>query len=132
MKAAMHGAKSDKDIAQSFAPTRIPNFLRPLLVKAYSIFGQKTTSEALKCLRKRHLNAQELFDLRAKEQAYRKRFTQAMDTANIDVLIGPPNPSVAFPKNSFYANFSLHYTGIFNLLGLPAGVVPAGFAMSAT
>lgn len=126
MKEAMRGAKSDEAINQSFTLTKIPNLLRPLIVKAYSLFGQETISRAFRHLRKKRLDAHELFALRDKEQAYRKRFTQALDAANFDVLLGPPNTSAAFPKDSFNANFSLQYTGIYNLLGLPAGVVAAG------
>ena len=94
------------------------------MAKMYDLFGQNSTAEMLRYLKKRCLNAHELLRLKAEEQAYRQRFTRSMDKAGVDVLIGPTSTSAAFPKNAFYANFSLFYTGMFNLLGLPAGVVP--------
>ena len=48
-----------------------------------------------------------------------------MHDAGVDVLIGPPNPMPALSDGMFHANYSLLYTSIYNLLGFPAGVIPA-------
>jgi fatty acid amide hydrolase len=51
-------------------------------------------------------------------------FSRALDRLQLDALIGPPGPLPAWTHNEFYANDSLQYTAIYNVLALPAGVLP--------
>ncbi len=57
---------------------------------------------------------------------YRARFFAALDEARLDALLCPPMPGPAFPHaHNNRIGLSNHYCLPFNVLGLPAGVVPA-------
>jgi fatty acid amide hydrolase len=57
-------------------------------------------------------------------QAYRNDFTQALDAAEIDVLVCPPFGLTAHPHGMSPAMYEMAITSeLFNLLGMPAGVV---------
>ena len=42
----------------------------------------------------------------------------------LDAILAPVAPIPAVLHGEFYANFAMMYTGIYNLLAMPAGVVP--------
>uniref|UniRef100_A0AC35U4C3 Amidase domain-containing protein n=1 Tax=Rhabditophanes sp. KR3021 TaxID=114890 RepID=A0AC35U4C3_9BILA len=59
--------------------------------------------------------------------AYRHQYFKAMKDQGIDAVLCPTNVTHAVPHNIPLKLFaSLSYTGIFNLLDYPAGVVPVG------
>ncbi len=125
MKRDLRGSIVDKDVRQYLALARIPTFLRPLISAAYGWAGQRAMSQSLHYLRKRVLSAPEYLQLLAEQHEYRNRFVGAMDAARLDALICPPSPLPAIRHGEFYANFSLIFTSLYNLLAMPAGVVPA-------
>jgi fatty acid amide hydrolase len=57
-------------------------------------------------------------------QAMRLHFARRLQRSQVGALLGPASPVPAFPHGELYATYSLMYTGIFNMLGLPAGVLP--------
>jgi fatty acid amide hydrolase len=57
-------------------------------------------------------------------RAYRHDFTQALDAAEVDVLVCPPSGVTAHPHGMSPALEGMAFTcELFNLLGVPAGVV---------
>ncbi len=57
-------------------------------------------------------------------EAYRRQFAEAVDTAEIDILICPPTGVVAHPHGMSRALDGMPITAeLFNLLGTPAGIV---------
>jgi fatty acid amide hydrolase len=71
-------------------------------------------------------SAHELDALRARLEQFRQEFGAAMDAAGVDALICPPHGLVAPPHGSTaYLPPAASYCFLANLLGFPAGSVPA-------
>ncbi len=125
LKQQARGNKLDWRVRRTFDFTRLPTILRPVLSAIYRLKGDRCVPHVLRAVPRRVIPAGEYTELLARQEAYRRRFADAMEAAGIDVLIGPPSPVVAVTPDEFYASYGLIYTGLFNLLGMPAGVVPA-------
>jgi fatty acid amide hydrolase len=70
------------------------------------------------------IGTDQYFRLLEDRRAYRARFFAALD--GVDVLICPPMAGAAFPHGmNSRLGLANHYCMLFNLLGLPAGVVAA-------
>jgi len=117
-------APLDPRLKRLLQGTSIPNFLRSPLATLMSLVGQKRAAEAVRTLRT--LSAHEYRQRISQRAEYTAKFLAAMDEQRLDVLICPPHP-VPAPQHGAGAMLGLiaSYTGIFNLLGMPAGVVPA-------
>jgi fatty acid amide hydrolase len=59
------------------------------------------------------------------QNEYRRRFLAEFAKRKFDAIVCPANALPAFPHGTFYGNFSGSYTLLYNLLGMPAGVIPA-------
>ena len=70
------------------------------------------------------LNVAEYCRLLAEVQGWRLHFGRQLERQRIDALLGPVSPVPAFLHGEFYASAGFIYTGMFNLLGVPAGTVP--------
>lgn len=79
----------------------------------------------MSAVRQRAISASKYIELLEQQDHYRQQFVDAMEAAGIDVLIGPPAPTAALTPAEFNASYGLLYAGLFNLLSVPAGVVPA-------
>ncbi|MBP7685038.1 MAG: amidase [Deltaproteobacteria bacterium] len=63
--------------------------------------------------------------LAAQREELRVRFEASFRAAGIDALLSPASATPAVPRGMEHdASLSFSYLGIYNLLGLPAGVVP--------
>lgn len=72
------------------------------------------------------ISADTYWQLVEQRNAYRARFMAALDAGRFDAILCPPEALPALTHGaSFYLSHSLSYAGIFNLLGMPAGVVAA-------
>jgi fatty acid amide hydrolase len=70
------------------------------------------------------IDADRYWQLVADRRAYRARFFAHL--GKLDALLCPPMPCAAFPHGgNLRMGLSNHYCALFNLLGLPAGVVQA-------
>jgi fatty acid amide hydrolase len=68
----------------------------------------------------------EMDGLRGRLEAFRQKFDTALDAAGVDALIFPPHGLVAPPHGSTaYLPPTASYCFLANLLGIPAGSVPA-------
>ena len=104
--------------------SQLPTLARPVFARTASWIGQKRIGGTLSTLKRPVVSADRYCDLMMQMAQYRMRFQRLLDRHQLDALIGPPCAITAFPHGEFYANYALVYTGVYNLLGLPAGVVP--------
>jgi len=73
------------------------------------------------------LGPDEQHRLAARIGALRRRFAEMLDRAGLDALIGPAHALAAVPHGAALdVAAGQSYTSIYNLLGMPAGVAPAG------
>jgi Asp-tRNA(Asn)/Glu-tRNA(Gln) amidotransferase A subunit family amidase len=69
----------------------------------------------------------ELQGLAERIGALRRRFSEMLDGQGLDALIGPAHALAAVPHGAALdVAVGQSYTSIYNLLGMPAGVAPAG------
>lgn len=104
--------------------TSLPNFLRPALAALLRLFGQPFAAFIL--LNTRPCSTNQYSQLAGECYQYRVRFLQALDKGGYDAIICPPHALPAFPHGrSLYLGISGSYSILYNLLGMPAGVVAA-------
>ena len=73
------------------------------------------------------LGPEELHELEERIGALRRRFAEMLDRTGLDAVIGPAHALAAVPHGAALdVAAGQSYTSIYNLLGMPAGVAPAG------
>jgi fatty acid amide hydrolase len=85
--------------------------------------GRRYESLLYGWVRKRRLPLPEYQALVQDEAAYRVQFLTALSAQNLDALICPPFGLPALPHGTFYGAVAGSYALLYNLLGMPAGVV---------
>jgi fatty acid amide hydrolase len=73
----------------------------------------------------RRLSLGAFWRLIEEEDAYCARFRSALDAGQFDAIICPPFALPAVPHGGYMACVALSYSMLYNLLGMPAGVVAA-------
>lgn len=102
----------------------LPRPARAMLVSALGLAGQRRLGAAVGALGRRSVGR--YWDLVADRVAYEERFLAVLDAGRFDALICPPNATPAFTHGaSYYLTMVASYGMLYNLLGLPAGVVAA-------
>ena len=104
----------------------IPDVIRPLVANAVERSGQRLLAFAMRSIRRK--SAREYWQTIEELNAYRARFIAAMDAARLDVLICPPHalPALTHGSGDNLTVFSAaSYSVLYNVLGMPAGVVAA-------
>jgi fatty acid amide hydrolase len=87
-----------------------------------SLAGQKHWAWAARHLGRR--SAEEYWALVARRDDYRARFLAAMGARGLDAVLCPVEALPAYTHGaSVYLSASLSHTALYNLLGMPAGVV---------
>jgi fatty acid amide hydrolase len=124
MKRQMRGSPVDWRVRNYFQLTRLPGPVRRAADWIGRSLGQPRVAHTLRILPRPILKADQYCRLLAQVYGWRQHFARTLQRNRIDALLGPASPVPAFPHGEFYANYSLMYTGIYNLLALPAGVVP--------
>lgn len=105
--------------------SRLPSVLRPPLEWLMDCLGQQWFARSLRWIRKQAVPARRYFELLEDQDRYRKRFVKVLNVARLDAIVCPPSPVPAFTHGCQYAPITGSYTALYNLLGLPAGVIPA-------
>lgn len=102
----------------------LPSIFYRLTAWPWALLGQKRIADDLRGLGTRSTKAYwRLVDDRAR---YRSAFIRALDAGRFDAIICPPDGLPALRHGtSFFLSDAMSYTALFNLLGLPAGVVAA-------
>ncbi len=103
----------------------MPSLLRPFLAHVFGWLGQARAARTLRIVSKRVLPTHQYFQVVGEQHVYRRRFIGELRDHGFDAIICPPNPLPAITHGELFANYSLLYTSLYNLMGLPAGVVAA-------
>jgi fatty acid amide hydrolase len=101
----------------------LPSKVRPLAAAALAALGQRRLAGQVRAIRRSTVD--EYWSLIEAQAAYRRRFIAELDRAGIDALVCPPHALPALTHGSaYYLTTAASYSMLFNLLGMPAGVVP--------
>ncbi|UJR21485.1 hypothetical protein I4U23_024569 [Adineta vaga] len=102
---------------------QLPNFLRPFIVCFMRLLGEQRNAIVIESVGSK--SAYEYFDLVIDLRRYIDRWLDDMKQNHIDLLLTPVNALPAYRRGqSKYLFSSCSYTFLFNILHLPAGVVP--------
>ncbi|MFO8073043.1 MAG: amidase family protein [Polyangia bacterium] len=127
IREALDGERPIGDVEAILRVGGAPLWLRRMLAGLMRATGQEYAARALSASGR--CSAREYWRLTAERTRYRMRFVDEMDRAGVDVLVCPPHPLPAFRldgnRNGVETATAL-YAALFNLVGLPAGVVAAG------
>lgn len=124
--------KHDRRIRDLAYLAGLSGFVRGMLAGTLALFGQRRMAERIRSLGARPTGS--LWRLVTERDAYRERFFEALGwgggrpgaARGYDLLLCPPSPHPALTHGASY-----HLTGVsspsilFNVLGVPAGVVAA-------
>jgi Asp-tRNA(Asn)/Glu-tRNA(Gln) amidotransferase A subunit family amidase len=124
VRRALKGSKIDwriRCIVLSAAP---PKIFYKLSAWQWSLLGQKRIASDARSLGS--LSTKAYWRLVDERTRYRAAFIAALDAGGFDAIICPPDGLPALLHgSSFLLSNAMSYTTLFNLLGLPAGVVAA-------
>ena len=125
LRAGFRGEAPDRRVAGLLKASSIPGVARPFIVVAMRLAGQRHLAFTIGAARPSPASA--LKRVEAELTSYREAYAHAMDAAGADIVLSPPH---ALPALRHGASEQLHvgnaaaYAVLYNVLGLPAGVVP--------
>ncbi len=123
MKKALNGDKAIPIVQGLLQGSSVPRRLRSLVAGMMARRGKKGLAFLVRNMGLR--TTEEFWELVKKRGDYRRDFQMAMDKDRIDAIIAPPLGLVAIPHGtSGDTVMAASYAMLYNLLGLPAGVVP--------
>lgn len=115
--------RHDRRIADLVRLARLRSPARAVVTAVLGAVGQRKLAGFIAGLQR--MNTSEYWSEVAERTRYRRRFLEAMDHAGIDALICPPSAHPALRHGASYYLTSIgSYSMLYNLLGMPAGVVP--------
>ena len=123
VRRAVKGSTVDWRIRQAIRLARVPTWLRPAAARLLELAGQHHLGQVFRLLPRRAVGTPRYLELVAQQRAYRQRFDRALRRQGLDVILCPTWPSPAILHGQRFVNLALIYTALYNLLGLPAGVV---------
>jgi fatty acid amide hydrolase len=101
----------------------LPNPAMRAMTAALHATGQHRAARLVRHIRR--LSAREYLDVLGDRITYERRFIDAMDADGYDLVLCPATPLAAVPHGATPKLPDLHGPSmLFNLLGMPAGVVP--------
>jgi fatty acid amide hydrolase len=113
----------DRRVTGLLQLTAIPNPLRPALAGVAALFGQRRLGGQIAAIRPS--STERFWALVEAQAAYRRRFAAELERRGIDALLCPPHALPALTHGSTYElATAASYSMLYNLLGMPAGVVP--------
>lgn len=124
MRRQLLGSPIDPRVKQFLTFARLPTWIRPFAAWTMDRLGQPRIAKTLRTIRHTTLKAEDLCRWQQKMHALRMTMSRAMDRHQLDAILCPAHPVPAWPHDQFYANEAMQYTAIYNLLAMPAGVVP--------
>jgi fatty acid amide hydrolase len=104
---------------------RLPRATRPALAWMLERRGRRYEAGFLRCFSGRPLPVGAYWRLLDEQTAYRDRFLRALDAGGIDALLCPPSGLPALTHGCYFGGVAGSYALLYNLLGMPAGVVAA-------
>ena len=116
------GEKPIAQIAPMLQGARLPSSVRSLLAKALGARGQQQAAAVVR--NAGPCSAREYFAIVEARNAYRTAFRQSLDDGRFDAVICPPVATPAFTHGASTDLFAaITYALVYNVLGVPAGVV---------
>lgn len=118
------GEKPTPQIAGLLQIVSVPARLRPAAIAAIGrIYGPRMAESAR---HSRPLTAAQLWEMTEQRTQYRERFLAALDASRYDAILCPPyaTPAVRHGATYFLLLPAGSYNMVYNVLGMPAGVVP--------
>jgi fatty acid amide hydrolase len=113
----------DKRIKGLLQIAAIPNAVRPLASGLLGVLGQRRLACQVTGIRRSSVD--EYWSLIAAQADYRRRFVAELDRGGFDAIVCPPHALPAVTHGStYYLTMASSYAMLYNLLGMPAGVVP--------
>lgn len=124
IKHALGGDRPHRLIKRLLLGAQMPNVFRPVIAKLVELFGQKRLAFLVRSTGPR--SGYKYWQLVTARTDYRAKFLAAMDDGHFDAIICPPYPLPALTHGSsrdlFHAS---SYAILYNVVGMPAGVVAA-------
>jgi fatty acid amide hydrolase len=118
----LRGSKVDWRVRRIVESLRLPRALFRVGAWELSLLKQKHLSDSTRRLGRR--TVAEYWRLIERRADYRARFIQSLDARRFDAILCPPDALPALTHGgSFYLTDALSYGALYNLLGMPAGVV---------
>lgn len=113
----------DPVLRSSLNTVKMPSWLKATIGTLTNLTGDPTVGALLYPVGEK--SVAQLWKLTKKIRDYREYFVAAMDAAQLDALICPPHNTPALPHGAA-KNFAPagYFSMLFNLIQLPAGVVP--------
>lgn len=123
-KRALRGDKPAPQIADLLSIGSLPRPLRHTIADLIRLGGQSRLPAVLHSIGSR--SALEYWELVEARTNYRQKFLASIDAGNYDVILCPPAslPAVLHGSTATLPDFD-SYARLYNLLGMPAGVVAA-------
>lgn len=119
------GSERDWRIGRLLLGAAVPTPLRRPAAWFLDRLGRRYEARMTRWVPRRALAVDGYWRLEERQNDYRRRFLAALDERGLDALICPPNALPASTHGCFYTAFAGSYTMLYNLLGMPAGVVAA-------
>ncbi len=124
LKALLGKGRHDRRIRDVVRLSALPGSLHPPLAVLLQGVGQGYLAAYLRWMRRRSTGG--FWKLVAARTQYRARFLAALDAGGFDAVLCPPSAHPALTHgSSYFLSGVASYTMLYNLLGMPAGVVPA-------
>src|SRR5215831_7068335 len=120
----LRGGKVDRRIRQMALAAGLGRSGRATASALARLFGQHRLAAGMRVWGRRSTSA--YWDLLAARARYRARFLAALDAARLDAVVCPPLPLPALRHGTSLELGAVHtYTLVYNVTGMPAGVVAA-------
>lgn len=114
----------DRRIRDLVRLARLPGPLRAPLAALLKLAGQERLAMNVRTTRR--ISSDRYWQLIAACTAYRARFLDVLDADGFDILLCPPSAHPAVTHgSSYYLTAVASYSMLYNLLGMPAGIVAA-------
>lgn len=122
-KRTLRGEKPTPQIAALFQAANLPNSVRPTVMRLLESSGQKRDAMMVKHIKPYSTDG--YWQLLMQRAAYRARFLEALGAERFDAIICPPHALPALTHGATTkVPLAASYSMIYNLLGMPGGVVP--------
>jgi fatty acid amide hydrolase len=118
------GSRIDWRIKELLLGAQLPGVCLVPIKFLNQLLGQRYLTQMSDWCAKRALTAAAYHALVEQQAPYRSRFLREFHARKLDAILCPPNALPAMPHGAFCNGFTGSYTMLYNLLGLPAGVVP--------
>src|SRR3954452_16838754 len=116
--------RQDRRASGLLQVARMPALVRPALAKTVAFLGQRRLSGTMRSIQR--IRDDRRSALLEEREHYRARFIEALDRSRFDAIVCPPHALPALRHGaSYFLATAASYTMLFNLVGLPAGVVGA-------